>query len=81
MKRLAWRRAGAATGTGATTIEVRLNGTLVVRTPAARLGTAGIRTIQIGNDTSKQTFNLVADNVRRDAVIEDTRAASSRRHG
>jgi hypothetical protein len=47
----------------ASTIEIRLNGTVVYSATNASLGTAGIRTIQLGNDTSKQTFSLVADDV------------------
>ena len=47
----------------ASTIEIRLNGALVYAATNANLGTAGIRTIQLGNDTSKQTFSLVADDV------------------
>jgi Big-like domain-containing protein len=45
------------------TVEIRLNGTLVYTATNASLGTAGIRTIQLGNDTSKQIFSLVADDV------------------
>jgi len=50
-------------GTGASTVEVRLDGILIYRTTSASLGSAGIRTIQIGNDTARQTFTLVADNI------------------
>ena len=49
-------------GTGST-VEVRLNGTLIYRDSAASLGTAGVSTIQIGNDTAAQAFSLVADTV------------------
>jgi hypothetical protein len=48
------------------TIEVRLNGTLVYRTTTVDLGTAGVATIQLGNDTAAQAFNLVADTVTVD---------------
>jgi hypothetical protein len=49
-------------GTGST-IELRLNGTLVYQTSSASLGTVGVATIQIGNDTAKQTFTYVADDI------------------
>jgi hypothetical protein len=45
------------------TVEVRLNGALVYSTTGASLGNAGISTVQIGNDTSAQAFNLVADTI------------------
>jgi hypothetical protein len=49
---------------GATsTVEVRLDGALVYQSTSANLGTAGVATIQIGNDTARQTFTLVADNI------------------
>ena len=50
-------------GTGASTIEVRLDGALVLRVTDASLGTSGVRSVQLGNDTSKQAFALVADDV------------------
>jgi hypothetical protein len=49
------------------TIEVRLNGALVYRTTSASLGTAGVATIQLGNDTAAQAFNLVADTISVDS--------------
>jgi hypothetical protein len=45
------------------TVEVRLNGTLIYQTTSANLGTAGVSTLQIGNDTAAQAFNLVADTI------------------
>ena len=49
---------------GATsTVEVRLNGALVYQVTNASLGTAGVATIQIGNDTAAQAFTLVADTI------------------
>jgi hypothetical protein len=48
---------------GAGTIAVSLNGTQIYSTTAATLGTPGVATVQIGNDTKKQPFQLVADNV------------------
>lgn len=47
----------------ASTVEVRMNGTLVYQTTAANLGTSGIQQIQIGNDTTGQTFSVTVDNV------------------
>ena len=42
---------------------MRLNGTLIYRSTSANLGTAGASTVQIGNDTAAQAFNIVADTV------------------
>ena len=50
-------------GTGVSTVEVRLNGTTVYRNTTASLGYEGIATVQIGNDTARQTFTLHADNI------------------
>ena len=50
-------------GAGASTVQVWVNSILVYQTTSANLGTAGIRTIQIGNDSSAQAFTLVADNI------------------
>ena len=50
-------------GTSASTVEVWLNGTRVYQTSTASLSTAGVATIQVGNETKAQTFSLVADNV------------------
>jgi hypothetical protein len=47
----------------ASTVEVRLNGTLVYRTTSAVLGSTGILTVQIGSDTTSQTFTVTADNI------------------
>jgi len=46
----------------ASTVEIGLNGTTVYQTSAATLP-AGIATVQIGNDTKRQTFDLAVDNV------------------
>ncbi len=51
------------TNGAASTIEVRLNGSLIYRTTSASLGTAGVQTVQIGNDTAAQAFTLVADTI------------------
>jgi hypothetical protein len=50
-------------GTGASVIELRMDGALVLQVTDASLGTSGVRSIQLGNDTAKQTFALVADDV------------------
>ena len=51
-----------AGGTGASVIELKLNGTAVYSTTVGTLG-AGVAAVQIGNETAKQTFALVADNI------------------
>jgi tartrate-resistant acid phosphatase type 5 len=50
-------------GNGTSTIEVYMDGVLAAKTTTANMGTAGIFTIQIGNDTSKQIFTLYADDI------------------
>ncbi|KRT63998.1 MAG: OmpA domain-containing protein [Chloroflexi bacterium CSP1-4] len=50
-------------GSGASTVELWLDGSKVLTATTANLGTSGVRSVQIGNDTSKQTFALVADDV------------------
>jgi hypothetical protein len=50
-------------GNGAGIIEVFQDGTLIYQTSSANLGSTGILTVQIGNDTAKQTFRLVADDI------------------
>ena len=57
------------------TVEARLNGTLVYTTTAASLGTAGVQAIQIGNDTSAQAFGLYADTIAVDGVGDTTPSA------
>jgi hypothetical protein len=54
------------------TIEVRLNGALVYTTTTASLGTAGVSTLQLGNDTAGQAFNLVADTISVDSGAAPT---------
>ena len=51
-----------ANGT-ASTVEVSLNGTSIYTTNAASLGSAGVSTLQIGNDTAAQAFTLIADTI------------------
>jgi hypothetical protein len=48
-------------GSGNATVEVRLNGTLVYQATTGTL--AALRTIQIGNNSSKQPMTLYVDNV------------------
>ena len=50
-------------GAGGSTVEVRLNGTLIYQTTSASLGTAGVSTVQIGNDAGAQAFELLADTI------------------
>jgi hypothetical protein len=49
------------------TVQLSLNGTLIYQTGSASLGTAGVATIQIGNDTAAQAFTLVADTISAQA--------------
>ncbi|HEY2741626.1 MAG TPA: hypothetical protein VGI69_05540, partial [Gaiellaceae bacterium] len=51
------------TNGAASTVAISLNGTQIYQTTTASLGTAGIATLQIGNDTAAQVFGLVADNI------------------
>jgi len=51
-----------AGGTGTSTIQVSMNGSLIYQTTTASLGTSGIRTIQIGND-KQLPFALYGDNI------------------
>ena len=51
-------------GAGVSTVQVRMDGIVVYESTSADLGTLGVRTLQIGNDTAKQTFTLAADDVR-----------------
>ncbi len=45
------------------TVEVFLNGSPIYRTTAANLGSSGVATVQIGNDTKGQAFELVTDEI------------------
>jgi hypothetical protein len=51
------------TAGASSTVEVSLNGTQVYRSTTASLGTAGVSTIQVGNDTTAQAFTIVADTI------------------
>ena len=44
-------------------MEVWLNGTRVYQTSTASLGTAGVATVQIGNDTKSVAGTIYVDNV------------------
>ncbi len=50
-------------GTGTSTIEAWVNGTMIYQTNTASLGSSGVLTLQIGTDTAAQTFTLFADNI------------------
>jgi hypothetical protein len=47
----------------ASTVEVRLDGTVVYSTTSANLGTTAVASLQLGNETAAQKFTLVADNI------------------
>ncbi len=51
------------TNGAASTVEVRLNGSAIYQTTSASLGTAGVSTVQIGNDTAAQAFTTVVDTI------------------
>lgn len=50
-------------GAGADVVELRLDGTLMYSTSTATVGTSGLRTLQIGNDTKTQAHTTFVDNV------------------
>src|SRR5437870_4084051 len=50
---------GAATGT----VDVSMNGISVYHSATATVSSAGVSSVQIGNNTSSQTFTIVADNI------------------
>jgi hypothetical protein len=56
------------------TVEIRVNGALVLSTTTASLGTSGVSTVQIGNDTAAQAGNIVADDIN---VVSNDTASSS----
>ena len=51
-----------AAGSGASTVDLKMDGVSIYRTTTASLGTVGLRTIQIGND-KQLPFGLYADNI------------------
>jgi hypothetical protein len=70
-----WRRFEVhviVAGAGST-VEIWADGTLIHRTLLANLGTSGVQTIQIGNDTSGQAFSAFID----DVVVTDGSAVPS----
>jgi hypothetical protein len=52
----------------ASTVEARLNGALIYRSSAANLGSAGVSSVQLGDDAAAQPFTLVADTI----VVQST---------
>jgi hypothetical protein len=61
------------TTNGATSIiAVTLNGTQIFQTSAASLGTAGVATLQLGNDTAAQAFGIVADTISVQGAVIPT---------
>jgi predicted outer membrane repeat protein len=50
-------------GANHSTVQVLLNGTTIYSVAGASLGTAGVQTLQIGNEAHGQVFDLVADNI------------------
>jgi hypothetical protein len=52
-----------ASGTGVSTAELSLNGTVIFSTTTGSLALAGIRTLQFGSETKRQAFTLLADNI------------------
>jgi hypothetical protein len=53
----------ATVGGNQSTVEVRLNGTLVYVVHGASLGSTGVQTLQIGDEAHSQVFDVVLDNV------------------
>ncbi len=45
------------------TVAVSLNGAQIYQTTSASLGTAGVSTVQIGNDTAAQPFTIAVDTI------------------
>jgi hypothetical protein len=52
-----------ARGASSSTVEVKLDGTTVFSTNGATVPVAGIGELQIGNDTKKQRFDTIVDNI------------------
>jgi len=51
-------------GSGAATIEIRLDGKLIYQAPAPLIKGPAVRTIQIGSDSKGQQFDMYVDDVR-----------------
>ena len=49
--------------TGSGTVEVWMDGARVYTTSSASIGTAAVATVQLGNETSGQAFEIVADDI------------------
>src|SRR6266508_99091 len=60
------------TNGASSTVEVSLNGSLIYQTGSASLGTAGVSTLQIGNDTAAQAFTIVADTINVENGVPGT---------
>jgi acid phosphatase len=58
-------------GAGASTLDVSLNGAAIYHTTTANLG-ADVKTLQIGNDTQRQAFTLIADSLSVTGPAGDT---------
>ncbi|HEX8157467.1 MAG TPA: LamG-like jellyroll fold domain-containing protein [Solirubrobacteraceae bacterium] len=48
---------------GNSIVAVRLNGTQIYATTNANLGTTGVSTFQVGNDTAAQPFSIIVDTI------------------
>jgi trimeric autotransporter adhesin len=57
-----WVRVVTA-GPGAGTVQVRIDDNLVYSTSSASVGSSGVMTIQIGNETKRQAFTLFTDDI------------------
>jgi glycosyltransferase involved in cell wall biosynthesis len=70
-----WRRVELHTvtaGAGASTVEVKVTGQSVYKTTTASLGTAGVATLQLGNDVKAQPFTIAVDDVLASNSSTDT---------
>jgi hypothetical protein len=56
-------------------VAVKMNGTTIYQSTSAALGTAGVKTLQLGNDISAQPFDLAADDVVATTSAAGTAAA------
>ena len=52
-----------ASGTGTSTAQLFVNGIAVFATTTAGLDPAGVKTLQLGNETKRQAFTLLADQI------------------
>ena len=65
----------------ASTVEVRLNGSVIYQTTSASLGTAGVSTVQIGNDTAAQAFTTRRRHDQRPGQRSPTPVAAGQHGG